>query len=100
MNTSTLEPRYASSAAYQYVNDAIDHFQKLPGSAIVIRYIRSSYQDDPVRSAVELFLFLFAVYYLLSPAYSTKKKTHVPLTDEVCMVLTDYFALAERLSGD
>lgn len=67
----------------QYLNDAIEYFHRLPGSSIVIRYIRSSYQNDPVRSAVELFLFLFAVYYLLSPAYSTTKKTHVPLTDEV-----------------
>ena len=61
----------------------MDQFQKIPGSSIIIRYIRSSYQNDPVRSAVELFLFLFAVYYLLSPTYSTKKKTQIPLTDEV-----------------
>lgn len=56
-------------------------FQKLPGSAILLRYIRSSYQNDPVRSAVELFLFLFAVRYLLAPTYSTKRK--VKLTDDV-----------------
>ncbi|KAL1962974.1 hypothetical protein VTN77DRAFT_8820 [Rasamsonia byssochlamydoides] len=47
-------------------------FHRLPGSAIVIRYVKSSYQNDPVRSAVELFLFLFAVRYLLAPKYSTK----------------------------
>ncbi len=46
--------------------------QKLPGSKILVRYVRSSYQNDPVRSAVELFLFLFFIRYLLAPSYSTK----------------------------
>jgi len=76
MNTSNTDTSH-------YVSEAIDQFQKIPGSSIIIRYIRSSYQNDPVRSAVELFLFLFAVYYLLSPTYTTKKNTQIPLTDEV-----------------
>ena len=58
-------------------------FQKAPGSAIFLRYVKSSYQNDPVRSAVELFLFLFAVRYLLAPSYSTQKKSYVSLSDEV-----------------
>ena len=69
--------------ALDLVNHAFDNVQKIPGSAIVIRYIRSSYQDDPVRSAMELFLFLFAVYYLVSPSYSTKKQKQIPLTEQV-----------------
>jgi serine palmitoyltransferase len=60
-------------------------FQKLPGSAIVLRYIKSSYQDDPVRSVIELFLCLFAVRYLLAPSYSTQKRNHVTLSEEVCI---------------
>jgi serine palmitoyltransferase len=60
------------------------YFQKLPGSSIFIRYIKSSYQDDPIRSAVELFLFLFAVRYLLAPSYSVQKsKGYVDFTDDV-----------------
>ena len=66
-------------------NEASIQFQKLPGSAILLRYIKSSYQDDPIRSAVELFLFLFAVRYLLAPTYSTKDKRKVTLSDEVHM---------------
>jgi len=57
-------------------------FHKLPGSAILLRYIRSSYQNDPIRSAVELFLVLFAVRYLMAPKYSTKPN-HVALSEEV-----------------
>lgn len=58
-------------------------FQKVPGSAILLRYVKSSYQNDPVRSAVELFLFLFAVRYLLAPTYSTQNKNYVRLTEDV-----------------
>lgn len=57
-------------------------FQKIPGSAILLRYIRSSYQNDPIRSAVELVLILFAIRYLLAPKYSTKPN-HVTLSEEV-----------------
>lgn len=59
-------------------------FSKVPGSAIFLRYVKSSYQNDPVRSAVELFLVLFAIRYLLSPKYSTQKKSYVTLSDEAC----------------
>jgi len=59
-----------------------NQFQKIPGSAILLRYIKSSYQNDPVRSAVELFLVLFAIRYLLAPKYSTKPN-YVKLSEEV-----------------
>ncbi|KAL6721146.1 serine palmitoyltransferase component [Lecanora helva] len=63
--------------------------QRVPGSAIFLRYVKSSYQDDPVRSAVELFLVLFAIRYLLSPTYSTQKKSYVTLSDEEIDELVD-----------
>ena len=68
---------------YNALNQISMQFQKAPGSAIFLRYVKSSYQNDPVRSAVELFLFLFAVRYLLAPSYSTQKKSYVTLSDEV-----------------
>ena len=64
------------------LNEVSVQFHKVPGSAIFLRYVKSSYQNDPIRSAVELFLFLFAVRYLLAPR-STSKKGYVKLTDEV-----------------
>lgn len=66
-----------------FFNELSTQFQKVPGSAIFLRYVKSSYQNDPVRSAVELFLFLFAVRYLLAPKYSTQKQNYVTLSDEV-----------------
>lgn len=85
MESSTNSTLFAS----KYFDTAMHHFQKIPGSSIVVRYIRSSHQNDPIRSAVELFLVLFAIYYLLRPAYSTSKKAHVPLTDEEIDDLVD-----------
>lgn len=58
-------------------------FQKVPGSAVLVRYIRSSYQNDPVRSAIELVLILFFFRYLLSPSYATHKQNFVKLREEV-----------------
>ncbi|MCJ1312165.1 serine palmitoyltransferase component [Agyrium rufum] len=66
----------------RFVVHLSDTFQKLPGSAVILRYIQSSYQNDPVRSIIELVLFLFALRYLLAPSYSTQKKNYVKLSDE------------------
>ncbi|KAL8831256.1 MAG: hypothetical protein Q9170_005375 [Blastenia crenularia] len=72
----------------EVLNEVSVQFQRVPGSAIFLRYVKSSYQNDPIRSAVELFLFLFAVKYLLAPR-STSKKSYVKLTDEEIDELVD-----------
>lgn len=78
-----MELHDAGNGLLQILEEVSIYFQKLPGSAIFLRYVKSSYQNDPVRSAVELFLFLFAVRYLLAPKYSTQKQNYVTLSDEV-----------------
>lgn len=40
-------------------------FARLPGSAIFLRYVKSSYQDDPIRSILELILVIFAIRTIL-----------------------------------
>ncbi|SPO05074.1 related to LCB1 - serine C-palmitoyltransferase subunit [Cephalotrichum gorgonifer] len=57
-------------------------FQKVPGSAVIVRYVQSSYQNDPIRSAIELVLVIFFVRYLLSPSYSTHKQNFVQLSEK------------------
>lgn len=74
----------AQSWLNDILRDVSIQFSKVPGSAIFLRYVKSSYQNDPVRSAVELFLVLFAIRYLMSPKYSTQKKSYVTLSDEAC----------------
>lgn len=98
MNSSSISTELPPTAV-AFIESAAASFQKIPGSAIVIRYIRSSYQNDPIRSLVELFLFIFAVRYLLAPAYSTKKTKNVPLTeDEIDELVEDW--TPEPLAGE
>ncbi|KAL2176722.1 pyridoxal phosphate-dependent transferase [Thermothelomyces heterothallicus CBS 202.75] len=66
----------------EWLQEASAAFQKVPGSAVLIRYVRSSYQNDPVRSAIELVLVIFFIRYLLSPSYSTSKQNYVKLTED------------------
>lgn len=45
-------------ALFAFVSET---FHKIPGSPILTRYIASSYQNDPFRSLLELFLLAFAI---------------------------------------
>ena len=74
-------------------------FQQVPGSAMLIRYIRSSYQDDPVRSAIELVLVLFFVRYLIKPSYSTHRQNYVSLTEREIDDLVEEWT-PEPLTGE
>lgn len=66
-----------------WLDEASFLFQKIPGSAVLIRYVRSSYQNDPVRSAIELVLVIFFIRYLLAPSYSTTKQNFIKLREDV-----------------
>ncbi len=41
------------------------NFFKLPGSAVVARYVKSSHQNDPGRTVLEVILIIFAIRTLL-----------------------------------
>ena len=77
--------------AFVHINSTLavvsERFQQVPGSSIFLRYVKNSYQNDPIRSVVELCLFLFAVRYLLAPRYSTVGKA-MDLTPEVVLLLS------------
>lgn len=78
-----MEFQDAQKIAMRSIHEITRTFQKVPGSAMLIRYIQSSYQDDPVRSAIELILVIFFIRYLLSPSYATHNGNFVKLTEEV-----------------
>jgi serine palmitoyltransferase len=90
----------AQNVTLHYANLAATGFDRIPGSAIILRYIRSSYQNDPIRSAIEALLLLFAVRYLLAPSYSTKQRDQgVRLTaEEIDDLVEDW--QPEGLVGD
>lgn len=62
--TSTaLEPLF-SFLSYSYAT-LETNFYKIPGSAVVARYVKSSHQNDPGRTVLEIILILFAIRTLL-----------------------------------
>lgn len=71
------------------VREASHAFQKVPGSAVIIRYVQASYQNDPIRSIFELFLLIFFIRYLLSPSYSTNDSNYVKLSEAEIEELID-----------
>ncbi|KAG0004667.1 serine palmitoyltransferase component [Entomortierella chlamydospora] len=55
--------------------------QAVPGSAIVLDYIKNSYQNDPFRVVLELGLAIYAVKYMLSKKYRIDQ-SNVQLTEK------------------
>ena len=74
----------AADASLDGVGTAIPHaFQAVPGRDIVMRYIQSSYQDDPIRSLLELILFIYAVRTILQSRTRGANSNFVKLSDQV-----------------
>ncbi|EHA48524.1 hypothetical protein MCOR27_006488 [Pyricularia oryzae] len=74
-----------------WLDEASHAFQRVPGSAVLIRYVKSSYQNDPVRSAIELVLVVFFIRYLMAPSYSTHKQNFIKLReDEIDELVEDW----------
>ncbi|EMG47465.1 hypothetical protein G210_2192, partial [Candida maltosa Xu316] len=77
--TSTFQENFVS---------ILNRLSYIPGGSIVLRYIKSSYQDDPIRSLFEFGLFLFALSYFLSSKKKENKSEVVKLSskeiDELC----------------
>ncbi|RXW22768.1 hypothetical protein EST38_g3074 [Candolleomyces aberdarensis] len=61
--SSTLEPVFSFLA--QALTTLETTFYKLPGSAVIQRYVKSSHQNDPGRTILELILVVFAIRTLL-----------------------------------
>lgn len=51
-------------------------FKSIPGRDIILRYIASSYQNDPIRSLLELILFIFAVRTILQNRTRARGTSH------------------------
>jgi len=67
---------------------ALNNLEYIPGGSIILRYIKSSYQNDPIRSLLEFCLVLFALSYFLSSKKKENKSELVKFSrkeiDELC----------------
>lgn len=59
----------SSASAWFYCNQLLN---RVPGGHNVINYIEKSTQDDPYRSAIEISLILYGIYYYLSKPQQKK----------------------------
>ncbi|KAH8980688.1 serine palmitoyltransferase [Lactarius akahatsu] len=62
-STSALEPLFAFLSYVLIQAEFV--FYKIPGSHVVARYVKSSHQNDPGRTVLEILLALFAIRTLL-----------------------------------
>lgn len=65
------------------LSTAEDAFNKIPGSAVIVRYVKSSHQNDPGRTILELILFLFAVRTLLQSRTRADGKNFIKYSEAV-----------------
>jgi hypothetical protein len=83
-NTSTtLEPMLEFLARSLATMETT--FNKLPGSAVIQRYVKSSHQNDPGRTLLELILIIFAIRTLLQSRTQADRgeKHFIRFTDKV-----------------
>ncbi|KAI8146690.1 pyridoxal phosphate-dependent transferase [Fennellomyces sp. T-0311] len=63
------------------VNSVYELIVAIPGSHLVLSYVKNAYQDDPFRIILELFLVFFALKYMLSKKYKPQDNA-VKLTEK------------------
>ncbi|KAI8976903.1 pyridoxal phosphate-dependent transferase [Pilobolus umbonatus] len=75
--------------------------EAIPGSHLVMNYIKNAYQNDPFRIALELFLVFFAIKYMLSKKYKPNDNNVVLTAKEVDDLVEEWQPepLAPKLSS-
>ncbi|KAF8665043.1 hypothetical protein AX16_000655 [Volvariella volvacea WC 439] len=102
-SSAALEPVFTFlSNAY---NLAETTFYKIPGSAVIVRYVKSSHQNDPGRTLLELILVIFAIRTVLQSRTRADKdaKHFIQFSDKEIDELVDEWQpepLAQPLSPD
>jgi serine palmitoyltransferase len=84
-STSALEPLFAF-LSYALIQAEFAFF-KLPGSHVVARYVKSSHQNDPGRTLLEILLALFAIRTLLQSRTRADngEKHFIQFSDKACL---------------
>ncbi|RUO95341.1 serine palmitoyltransferase, partial [Jimgerdemannia flammicorona] len=62
----------------------------IPGSAGVLRYIKTSYQDDPFRVVLELILVFFAIQYMSAKKYKIDDNAVKLTSKEIDELVTEW----------
>ncbi|KAI8927732.1 pyridoxal phosphate-dependent transferase [Entophlyctis helioformis] len=95
LNNFGLVNDAARETAYQLViavnttyTVASQVYASIPGASVVYKYVRASYQDDPMRTVLEACLVLFMVWYFVAKRYKPGSN-EVVLSDKEVQELID-----------
>lgn len=69
--------------------DILSIVESIPGGDMLIRYIRASHKNDPIRTLFELALFLFALRYFFASKRPYDQKNLIKLNDREIDELVD-----------
>ncbi|KAG2185030.1 hypothetical protein INT43_000943 [Umbelopsis isabellina] len=79
------ESSYTVDDNVRFINSTVNSVYELvaliPGSDIILNYLKESYQHDPFRVLLELFLVFFAIKYMLAKRYKPNDNS-VKLTNK------------------
>ena len=89
--TTLAQPSFDMLAALfsQKFLEYLNSLGQVPGGQIVLRYIKSSYKNDPIRSLFELALVIFALRYFLSSKKNENKSDIIDFTPKEVAALCD-----------
>lgn len=96
--STSLEPLF-SFLSYSYAT-LETNFYKIPGSSVVSRYVRSSHQNDPGRTLLEVILILFAIRTLLQSRTraDSSGKHFIQFEEKVRSIILSHVALPDHTS--
>lgn len=88
--SSSFDPLFAFLSFS--LSKAESAFYSLPGSSVIARYVKSSHQNDPGRTVLELILVVFAIRTLLqSRTRNEKQQKHfIEFDEKVCAKIPVY----------
>lgn len=84
-STTSLDPLFTFISQTYAVFET--NFFKLPGSSVVARYVKSSHQNDPGRTLLELILVVILVYTILQSRTRADQsgKHFIEFDEKVCL---------------
>ena len=88
----TMDGSSSTSTLFHFLHDTITQvettFYKIPGSHVVARYVKSSHQNHPGRTLLELLLFFFLVRTVLQRRTRADHdaKHFIQFSEKVCIM--------------
>ena len=94
--TTTTRTTTAMNTTLEYLSYSFESletgFYKIPGSQVLARYVKSSHQDDPGRTLLEIILLIFAIRTLLqSRTRADNSSRHFIQFSEKVHICASYF---------